>query len=53
VKLKYYLKLADQGLVETLGLCENVQTVIMGIPLVTEFKVIDPKERIQSYPALV
>ena len=30
-KSNYYLKLADQGLIEPLGLCRNVETTIMGI----------------------
>ena len=31
VKSDYYLKLADQGLIEPLDLCRNVETTIMGI----------------------
>ena len=31
VKSVYYLKLADQGLIEPLGLCRNIETTIMGI----------------------
>ena len=31
VKSDYYLKLANQGLIEPLGLCRNVETTIMGI----------------------
>ena len=31
VKSNYYLKLADQGLIEPLGICRNVETTIMGI----------------------
>ena len=31
VKSNYYLKLDDQGLIELLGLCKNVETTIMGI----------------------
>ena len=53
VKSDYYLKLANQGLIEPLGLCRNVQTTIMGISVEIEFKVIEPKEGIKSYPSLV
>ena len=31
VKSDYYLKLADQGLIEPLGLCRNIETTIMVI----------------------
>ena len=44
VKSDYYLKLADQGLIEPLGLCRNIQTTKMGISIKNDFKVIEPKE---------
>ena len=53
VKSDYYLKLANQGLIEPLGLCRNVQTTIMGIFVKIDFKVIEPKKGSKSYPALV
>ena len=53
VKSDYYLKLVDQGLIEPLGLCRNIETTIMGISVKIDFKVIEPKEGIKSYPTLV
>ena len=53
VKSNYYLKLANQGLIEPLGLCRNIQKTIMGISVKIDFKVIEPKEGRKSYPALV
>ena len=53
VKSDYYLKLADQGLIEPFVLCRNVQTTIMGIFVEIDFKVIEPKEGSKSYLALV
>lgn len=53
VKSDYYFKLADQGLIEPLGLCRNIQATIMGISVKINFKVIEPKERSKSYPTLV
>lgn len=53
VKLDYYLMLANKGLTEPMGLYKNVEIVIMGIPTLTEFKVIEPKEGRKSYLALV
>ena len=53
VKSDYYLKLADQGLIEPLGLCRNIETKIMGIPIRTNLKVIEPREGSKSYPTLV
>lgn len=53
VKSEYYLKLADQGLIEPLGLCRNIETTIMGIIVTTDVKVIEPKEGSKSYPVLV
>ena len=44
VKSDYYLKLVDQGLIEPLGLCINVETTIMGISVQVDFKVIEPRE---------
>ena len=48
VKSEYYLKLADQGLIEPLGLCKNIETTIMGITIKTNFEVIEPKEGSKS-----
>ena len=45
--------LADQGLIEPLGLCRNVETTIMGISVRIDFKVIEPKEGSKSYPDVV
>ena len=53
VKSDYYLKLVDQGLIESLGLCRNIETTIMGISVKIDFKVIEPKEGSKSYLALV
>lgn len=53
VKSDYYLKLADQGLIEPLGLRINIQTTIMGILVKIVFKVIEPKEASKSYLSLV
>ena len=53
IKSEYYLKLADHGLIEPLGLCKNIETTIMGITVTTDFKVIEPKEGNKSYPTLV
>ena len=53
VKSDYCLKLADQGLIEPVGLSRNVETTIMGIYIKIDFKVIEPKEGSKSYPSLV
>ena len=53
VKSDYYLKLVDQGLIEPLQLCRNIQTTIMWISVKIDFKVIEPKEGNKSYLALV
>ena len=53
VKSDYYFKLVDQGLIEPLVLCRNVQTTIMRITFKIDFKVIEPKEGSKSYLALV
>ena len=45
--------MADQGLIKPLGLCRNIETIIMGITVTIDFKVIEPKEGSKSYPALV
>ena len=52
-KFDYYLKLADQGLVEPLGNWKYVETYIMGIKTRIEFEVIDPKQGTSSYPTLI
>ena len=43
VKSDYYLKLADQGLIEPLGICKNIESTIMRISVKIDFKVIEPK----------
>ena len=48
-----YLKLADQGLIEPIGVWRNVDTTIKGISTKIEFKIIDPKEGSRSFLALV
>ena len=48
-----YLKLADQGLIEPIGVWKNIDTTIKGISTKVEFKIIDPKEGFSSFPALV
>jgi len=53
IRSDYYLKLADHGPVEPLDLCKNIEIVIMGIPVMIDFKVIEPKEGSKSYPNLV
>ena len=53
IKSKYHLKLANQGLIEPLGLCRNIERTIMGITVTIDFKVIEPKEGSKSHLALV
>ena len=53
VKSDYYLKLADQGLIEPLGLCRIIETTIMRILVKINFKVIEPREGRKSYPTLI
>ena len=53
VKSNYYLKIADQGLIELVGLCRNIETTIMRISVKINFKVIEPREGSKSYPTLV
>ena len=48
-----YLKLADQGLIEPIGVWKNVDTKIKGISTKVNFEIIDPKEGSSSFPALV
>ena len=48
-----YLKLADQGLIEPIGVWKNVDTTIKGISTKVDFEIIDPKEGSSSFPALV
>ena len=48
-----YLKLADQGLIEPIGVWKNVDTTIKGISTKVDFEIIDPKEGASSFPALV
>ena len=48
-----YLKLADQGLIEPIGVWKNVDTTIKGISTKVNFEIINPKERYSSFPTLV
>ena len=48
-----YLKLADQGLIEPIGVWKNVDTTIKGISAKVNFEIIDPKEGSSSFPPLV
>jgi hypothetical protein len=48
-----YLKLADQRLIEPIGILINVDTQIMGIPTQVDFEVIDLVEGMPSYATLV
>ena len=48
-----YLKLADQGLIEPIGVWKNVDTTIKGISTKVDFEIIDPKEGSSSFLALV
>ena len=48
-----YRKLADQGLIEPIGVWRNVDTTIKGISTKVDFEIIDPKEGSSSFPALV
>ena len=48
-----YLKLADQGLIEPIGVWKDVDTTIRGISTKVYFEIIDPKEGSNSFPALV
>ena len=48
-----YLKLADQRLIEPIGILINVDTQIMGIPTQVDFEVIDLFEEMPTYSTLV
>ena len=48
-----YLKLADQGLIEPIGVWRNVDTKIKGISTKVNFEIIDPKEGSNFFPALL
>ena len=48
-----YLKLADLGLIEPIGVWKNVDTTIKGISTKVDFKIIDPKEGSSSFLELV
>lgn len=52
-KSNFYLKLANQGLVEPLGIWRDVETIIMGISTRVDFEFIEPRLGSNSYPALV
>lgn len=53
VKSNFYLKLLDQGLVESLGIWKYMKMIIMGILTIIDFDVIEPKTGYNSYIALV
>ena len=48
-----YLKIANQGLIEPIGVWTKVDTMIRGISTKVDFEIIDPKEGSSSFPALV
>ena len=48
-----YLKLADQGLIEPIGVWKDVDMTIKGISTKVDFEIIDPKEGSSSFPVLV
>ena len=48
-----YLKLADQGLIEPIGVWKNVNAIIKGITTKVNFEIINPKEGLGSFSALV
>ena len=52
-ELGKYLKLADQGLIEPIGVWRNVNMTVKGISTKVEFEIIDPKEGSNSLLALV
>ena len=52
-ELSIYLKLADQGLIEPIGVWKNVDTTIKGISTKVDFEIINPKEGSSSFPTLV
>ena len=51
--LGIYLKLADQGLIEPIGVWKNVDMTIKGISTKVDFEIIEPKEGSSSFPTLV
>ena len=48
-----YLKLADQGLIESIDIWKNVDTTIKGISTKVDFEIMNPKEGSSSFPTLV
>ena len=52
-ELVVYFKLADQGLIEPIGVWKNVNMTIKGISTKVDFEIIDPKEGSNSFPTLV
>ena len=48
-----YLKLANQGLIESIGFWRDVGMTIKEILTKVNFEIIDPKEGSSSFPALV
>ena len=52
-ELGIYLKLADQGLIEPIGVWKNVDTTIKGISTKVDFEIIDAKEGSSSFRVLV
>ena len=52
-ELGIYLKLANQGLIEPIGVWKNIDTTIKGISTKFDIEIIDPKEGSSSFPVLV
>ena len=52
IKFRMYLELANQDLIEPIGLWKNVNTNIMGMDTKIEFEVIDRKIGDKYFPAL-
>ena len=52
-ELDIYLKLENQGLIESIGVWKTVKNSIMWINKTIDFEIIDPQEGSKSFPALV
>ena len=52
-ELGIYLKIANQGLIEPIGVWKNVDTTIKGISTKVDFEIIDPEEGSSSFLTLV
>ena len=53
VRSHNYLKLADQGLIEHIGVLKSTNTIIVGIWKTVDYDVIDLVEGMTPYPTLV